>query len=134
MVPDSVESRLLRLEREASALQQRVVDIANDVENLAPVKETIVEIRGDVRNVCDQIANLRTAVAEDRAAAKARGEQMAREMKERDERMTSEIERMRESAVKDARANRRQLLQIAGSIITTMILVGVPSIVAVLTQ
>lgn len=115
-MPDSVESRLGRLERDAAALHQRVEDVAHDVEALAPVRITIAEIKGDIRNVCDQLENLRQAVAEDRAAARERGEQVA-----------AELQNLRREQEASNRSSRNQL--IAGVTTIIVALIGVVSAV-----
>lgn len=113
MTPDTAESRIGRLEREFSALKQQVHDVAHDVETLAPVQMAVVRIETTIGQVEREIAGLRIAITEDRNAAKARGEELGKEIKE-----------MRDEQAAQSRASRTQLLAGVISIITTLLIVA----------
>lgn len=113
MTPDSPESRIGSLEREMSALKQQVRDVVDDVEKLEPVKVGIARIEEKVAQVEREIVGLREAIAEDRAAAKVRGEAMAKEIKS-----------FREEQASQNRANKAQLIAGVLAILVALIAVA----------
>lgn len=116
-MPDSMETRVGRLDREVSALQQQVRDLAHDVETLAPVQMAVVRIETTVTQVEREISGLRDVIAEDRAAAKLRGTEMASEMKA----MRDEAAAQHAETIEQRKADKRQIWAGVFAIIVALI-------------
>lgn len=100
-----------------SAIQQRVGDLAHDVETLAPVQMAVVRIEGQVAQVKEQLIELREALVSDRDAAQRRGKEMAAEIKE----LRKDAQDNRDTQSADAKTQRRQIWWAAVTILVAVI-------------
>jgi len=96
MSPDSPETRLGVLERQMAALEQKVRDVAHDVDALAPVQMAIARIEEQIRAIRGEITGLRDTLSSDRRAAKEANAKLTRELHEmREERLKSDADAKR---------------------------------------
>jgi uncharacterized coiled-coil protein SlyX len=56
--PDTLESRVLRLEREAAALKQEVTDLSREVISLSPLTVAVARVEGQVTNLVNDVHDI----------------------------------------------------------------------------
>lgn len=113
MAPDSVESKISRLEREMSALQQEVQDLSRVTQSLSPVKEAVARIEEQLKQLFRLNEDLNRSVREDREAAQKRGAEMR-----------AELEEFRDEVLSNDKSMRNRVIITGTSIITTFCIFG----------
>jgi chromosome segregation ATPase len=110
MTPDSVESRLGRLEQSTAQVHQRVEDLDRDVRTFAPMVVSLVRVEESVKGLVEDTKACRQSVAEVRKTI----------AEDRDER--AQLEREREKAERDrAQSMKVALVGLTGAIVAAII-------------
>lgn len=116
MIPDSLESRIGRVELDMAGVKQRVDDLRVDVKELAPLVVSVAEIRGAMTRMQTDMQGLTGKLGE-----------LSQDLSEREE----ERQEAQREALKDSQSWRRALIVGSFTVLAALVTAASAVLVAV---